>query len=271
MPRSKPFNAVVTPLGRLWLKGYARWFAPEPACQTAFDMSDMFGNECLQFVSPTQAHFTAAPKHHSALGVGPVHGGCQPILMELVGRHVAMHAIPTTTTMAMASTSATTTTTAYLDAIQLSHHSAASVHMKLEAEVLSIISKSSSNSKQRHQNPYSVSMRILLVRWQDNALVSEGILTFVTTSPTRVPTTTNTNTTPLVGGGMNNHNNNHHHHHRKREINNQRHYSMTNSHSTNSNSHNSMKSITHRTDSQTTTTPPPRSLCYRNRTIIPTD
>jgi acyl-coenzyme A thioesterase PaaI-like protein len=153
MPLSKPFDSVLTPLGRLWLKVYSRCLAPEPTCQTAFEMCDMF--DSLDFVSHTQAHFTAAPKHHSALGVGPVHGGCQAILMELVGRQVAMHA--------MASGMA------YLDAIQISYQSAASVHMKLEAEVLSVKCNN------------SVSMRVVLVRRQDGAVVSEGILSFVTT------------------------------------------------------------------------------------------
>jgi acyl-coenzyme A thioesterase PaaI-like protein len=151
----KPMKALLSPLSGCFQSLYSKASVSEPSycCQVNIPMSDLF--ESLDFVGHTQAIFTASSKHaNSTMGGGPVHGGCQIILMELVGRQVAKHA--------MASAHA------YLDSIQISYQSPATTKLQFDAQVLSI-------------QLNSVSMRVVVSSMEDDAtsvIVSEGILTF---------------------------------------------------------------------------------------------
>ena len=172
MPASKLFDGVLSPIGNLWWKVYSRYI-PESTCQTSLDMTTMF--DSLDFVSHTKAYFQVTSKHHNALGVGPIHEGCLSILMELVGRQVAKHA------MACGM--------AYLDSLQTTYQSTPTNYMKVDAEVLTV------------QRNHSVSMRIVITSVRDGdddkkkkkgVVISEATLNFLDSLETKARQSTTT-------------------------------------------------------------------------------
>ena len=112
-------------------------------------MEELF-DTTLDFQTHTRAFFTASPNHSSPMG--PIHHGCQAILMELVGRQVAQHELAAPWV--------------HLQSIQINYLAAVSEEVQIDATVLWVGPTG------------STSIRIELRRCHDNVIASEGALVF---------------------------------------------------------------------------------------------
>lgn len=85
LPMGPLFDMALSSYGWKATRLYAEHFLEHPVGAQETPLSDLF--DSLTFVSDTTATFHVEPAHAS-LG-GPIHGGCQAVLMEMVAAHVA--------------------------------------------------------------------------------------------------------------------------------------------------------------------------------------
>jgi hypothetical protein len=85
LPMGPLFDMALSSYGWKATTLYAEHFLEHPVGAQETPLTDLF--DSLTFVSDTTATFHVEPAHAS-LG-GPIHGGCQAVLMEMVAAHVA--------------------------------------------------------------------------------------------------------------------------------------------------------------------------------------
>ena len=150
-------NMALRNVGQAMVGFYAKFFLSDPTPSIGSPMSDLFLT--LDFQTHTKARFIPSSKHANFFG--DVHGGCQGMLMELVGRQVAMHSLATATVE--------------LESISLSYmDSASSVkneELEINATVLNL------------KLPHSCTLLLVVKKsttegGNDGKVVSEGKLTF---------------------------------------------------------------------------------------------
>ena len=150
LPLGRWLDFALSPVGQ-WMMGlYAKWMISPKSLQQhrMIPLCEMF--DTLHFDTHTRAYFTASRDHLNP--VGSLHGGFQAILMEMVGRQVAMTELATANV--------------HLESIQISYMSAGSEKLQIDAEVVVL------------QAPLFVSMRVLVKRRLDGVVASEGLLAF---------------------------------------------------------------------------------------------
>ena len=150
-------NLALRKVGQAMVGFYAKFFLSDPTPSIGSPMSDLFVT--LDFETHTKARFTPNPKHANFFG--NVHGGCQGILMELVGRQVAMHSLAT------ASVELDSISVSYMD----SASSVENVELEITASVLNL------------KLPHSCTLLLVVKKTaaaeeDDRKVVSEGKLTF---------------------------------------------------------------------------------------------
>jgi acyl-coenzyme A thioesterase PaaI-like protein len=141
---------LVSPVGQWFLGVYAKYMREDPTIgMRQVGMEELFDTS-LDFQTHTRAMFSASPRHSSPMG--PIHHGCQAILMELVGRQVAQHELAAPWV--------------HLQSIQINYLASVSDQLQIDAKVLWVGPTG------------STSIRIELRRCRDTVVASEGILVF---------------------------------------------------------------------------------------------
>ena len=147
LPMGPLFDVALSSYGWKAATLYSEYFLSDPPSE-APPLTDLF--DSLEFVSDTKATFDVLPIHAS-LG-GPIHGGCQAVLMEMVGIQVAKREFGTDQVS--------------LDSVQIEYMSSpSSKTVELQAQVLP-----------RSEKSNRINMRIKLVG--DGKTKSEGVMCF---------------------------------------------------------------------------------------------